>query len=237
MKIPQEKIQLSKYIANSGYCSRREADKLIKKGLVFLNKEIAIAGDKVGPSDVVNIKNKKIEPPKNLKYFLLNKPKGYVCTHKKFKNEKNVFELIKEKEKLFISGRLDKDSHGLILLTNNGDLINKLSHPKYLCEKIYLVKTKNHIKEFKKIKNSFLKGMYIENKKAQAENIEEIKKNYYKIILTQGINRQIRKMFKYLDIEIIDLQRISIKNIELKNLPLGKYRELNKKEIEELLKK
>jgi 23S rRNA pseudouridine2605 synthase len=231
----QKKIQLSKYLANSGYCSRRGADKLIKENLVLLNEKIAKAGDKVTEGDIVSVDKKIIKNKKTFLYYILNKPKDYVCTHKKFKNEKNIFSLIEEKEKLFIAGRLDKDSHGLILLTDNGDLINKLSHPKFLCEKTYLVKTSIHSVNFEILKKTFLNGLNIENKKANTKNIIEIKKYYYKIILTQGINRQIRKMFLYFNIEILDLQRISIKNLKLQNLSLSKYRKLDQKEIRDLL--
>ncbi len=231
----QKKIQLSKHIANSGYCSRRSADILIKEGLVLLNKKIAKAGDRVSKKDIVSVNNKIIENKETFLYYILNKPKGFVCTHKSFKDEKNIFSLIKEEKKLFIAGRLDKDSQGLVLLTDNGDLINKLSHPKFLCEKIYLVKVAEHSVYFKTLKNEFLKGIKIEGKLAKVKNISQIKEYYYKIILTQGLNRQIRRMFKSFNIDILDLKRVAIKNILLKDLPLSKYRELTKEEKTQLL--
>ncbi|MCF7820426.1 MAG: pseudouridine synthase [Candidatus Pacebacteria bacterium] len=233
-----EKIPLTKAIANSGFCSRRKAEELIRLKKVLVNNEPAQLGDRVNSSDSIKIKNKEVFFKKNQDlYIILNKPRGYVCTNRKFKNEKSIFDLIAEKQKLIIIGRLDKESEGLTLLSSDGDLTYKLSHPKFEHEKKYLVKTDNHQISFKTIEKSFLQGINIQEKTlAKAKIIKEKGKFNYEIILTQGLNRQIRKMFLNFNIQVINIKRVAIASLDLGNLPLGKYRYLDKNEVNELKK-
>ncbi len=220
-------INLTKFIADSGYCSRRKAENLIRQGLVFLNSKKAKLGAKVKKNDEVKIGKKILKLPKEKIYIMLNKPVGYVCTNRKFKNEKNVFDLLDTKEKLHIVGRLDKNSRGLILLTNDGNLNQKITHPKYQHEKEYLVKISNPQKT-QNIEEKMLKGIDIGDGDGTvcAKKIKKIKNNLYSITLTQGKKRQIRRMFKKLNCQVLDLKRIRIGNIKLKDLPEGKYKKI-----------
>ncbi len=222
---------LQKYIAQSGYCSRRKAEKLIKEGKVILNGEIAKIGSKVNEGDKVIIEGKKIKLPKELIYIILNKPVGYVCTSRKFKKEKNVFDLLPIKEKLSFAGRLDKDSHGLVLLSNDGDLIQMLSHPRYEHEKEYIVKIKNEQNLSQDvIIEKFIKGIDIGDGDGivLAKSIKYLGNNKFKIILTSGKKRQIRRMFKALNCEVLDLKRIRIGNIKLGKLKSGEWKKIKK---------
>lgn len=219
------KIVLQKYIADSGYCSRRRAEELIREKKVLLNGKIAELGARVGEEDEVKIGNKTIEMVKDKIYIKLNKPKGYTCTNKKFRNEKNIFELVDLKERLFVVGRLDKDSRGLVVLTNDGDWANKLMHPSFEHEKEYLIqlKIKNEKLKIDFIINKLLRGIDIGEGDGvvRAKEVEKINENTFRIILTQGKKRQIRRMFKCLGLEIFDLERIRINNIKLGKLKEG----------------
>jgi pseudouridine synthase len=228
-----EKMPLTKAIASSNLCSRRKAEELIRLGLVLVNQEKAQLGDRVNVSDNIVVSGKKITIVNDkFIYIALNKPASYVCTNRIFKNEKNIFELLQNNTKLIIVGRLDKDSKGLILLTSDGDLAYKLSHPKFKHEKKYIVKTKNHNISFKEIKQKFLQGIEIEKGKfAKMKFIKELDRYKYEIILTQGLNRQIRKMFLSFNIQVLDIERLSIASLQLKNLPIGKSRNLIAEEV------
>ncbi len=222
---------LQKYIAQSGYCSRRKAEELIKQGRVILNGKIAKIGDKVDKGDQVIIQGKEIKLPKEQIYIILNKPKGYVCTSRKFKKEKNVFDLLPTKEKLSLAGRLDKDSRGLVLLSNDGDLIQKLTHPRYEHEKEYIVKIKNEQNLSQSIIiEKFIKGIDIGEGDGIvcAKEIKCLGNNKFRIILTSGKKRQIRRMFKALNCEVLDLERIRIGNIKLGKLKSGEWKKIKK---------
>ncbi len=222
---------LQKYIAQSGYCSRRKAEELIKQGRVTLNGKIAKIGDKVNKGDQVIIQGKKIKLPKEQIYIILNKPKGYVCTSRKFKKEKNVFDLLPIKEKLSLAGRLDKDSRGLVLLSNDGDLIQKLTHPRYEHEKEYIVKIKNEQNLSQSIiMEKFIKGIDIGEGDGivSAKKIKFLGNNKFRIILTSGKKRQIRRMFKALNCKVLDLERIRIGNIKLGKLKKGEWKKIKK---------
>lgn len=234
-----EKIPLTKAIASSNLnYSRRESENLIRLNKVLLNGKIAKLGDKVNCLDNIVVSEKKVFfNTKKFVYIALNKPSAYVCTNRKFKNEKNIFQLIKNNKKLIIVGRLDKASRGLVLLSSDGDLAYKLTHPKFQHEKKYIVKTSAHQTPFFEIKDNFLSGLQLEKGKlATVKEIEEIAKYTYKITLTQGLNRQIRKMFLFLNIQVTDIQRIAIASLNLKNIAEGKSRDLNKIEIDKLKK-
>jgi pseudouridine synthase len=233
-------IILQKFIAQSGYCSRRKAEELIRSGKVFVNNKKAELGERVSGEDEIKIDNKIIGLPENKIYIKLNKPIGYTCTNRDFLKEKNIFELLEIKERLHIAGRLDKGSRGLLLLTNDGALTERLTHPRYEHEKEYEVKIEAS-KEFKKncaeIRRKFLQGIDIGEGDgiAKAKEIKEISDNKFKIILAEGKKRQIRRMFKVFGLEVIDLKRIRIGNIKLGNLSSGEWEYLNEEEIRKII--
>ncbi|MCD4705685.1 pseudouridine synthase, partial [bacterium] len=220
------------YIADSGHCSRRKAEELIRSGKVSLNGEIAGPGVRAGNEDKIKIGNKIVKPIEDKIYIKLNKPIGYICTNKKFKNEKNIFDLINLKERLFVVGRLDKNSRGLVVLTNDGSWANKMMHPSFEHEKEYRVKIKNQKSDIKiDVENKLLKGVNIGEGDGvvRVKKIERIKDNIFKIILTQGKKRQIRRMFKVLDLDVVNLKRVRIGDIKLENREEGKFDYFNLK--------
>lgn len=226
------KIRINKFIALCGICSRRKADVLIDSGIVKINENILY--DKsylVMPEDKVYINNKLININTDKYYYLLNKPKGYVCSNKDRFNKKTIFDLIDNDNKLFAVGRLDKDSRGLIIITNDGNFCNNLIHPNKKIKKIYDV-TVNRLLS-KKEKNIFENNIILNNIKINAKlNILDIQKKIYRVEIYQGLNRQIRKMFKIINKEVLDLNRISIGNIHIGDLEIGKYRNLKQYEID-----
>jgi len=230
---------LQKFIASSGLCSRRQAEGMICDGRVEVNGHPAELGMKVNEQDKVVVDGQKISIGSKFVYIKLNKPIGYVCTSRQFKNEKNIFDLVIVKERLFAVGRLDKDSRGLVLLTNDGELANKLTHPRYGHEKEYVVQvTSNKLQipsnkkqdaknkeQITKILEKFKKGIDVGEGDgiAKAQDIKYLGNNKFKVILGQGKKRQIRRMFKILGCDAIDLLRVRIGNIELGNLKEGKW--------------
>ena len=236
------KINLTKLIADNSNYSRRQSEKLIRDGRVKINDHLAKLGEKAGLDTKVFIDNKKIKKTNEKIYIKLNKPCGYVCTNKVFKNEKNIFSLVKNKttQKLFSLGRLDKNSCGLIILTNDGNLTYQLTHPKFEHKKIYIIKLKNDIRLknnsfINKLTNEFKKGIDINEKTpAKMKEIKQIKEREFEITLTEGKKRQIREMFKYLELEVDFLKRINFAGINLGNLKEGQWIDLNEKEIIEL---
>lgn len=227
-------MRINKFIANSGYCSRRSADLLLDQEKVLLNGKIATKGMDVTENDIVTISGKVLNIIEEKKYYLLNKPKGYTTTLKDKFQKKIILDLIDIKERVYPVGRLDKDSFGLLLLTNDGQLSYKLTHPKHNVEKEYLVQVDKNLKkeDLKKLSDGIiLEG--IKTRKAKFE-IYDYQNNISKVFLKEGRNRQIRKMFKLLGYNVISLQRISFGKIKLKGLKLGEYRELSIDEIEYL---
>lgn len=234
------KIVLQKAIALSGFCSRRKAEILIENNEIKINGQIAKKGDKVYlKKDKIEIRGKKLSSQPEAIYLMLNKPRGYTCTNRRFPNEKNIFDLLPNKERLFAVGRLDKDSRGLVLLTNDGDLAFKLSHPSFEHKKEYQVKLKEKIEKPKLISEKFIKGIDIGEGDGlvKAVKVEYLQNNTFIITLSEGKKRQIRRMFNYFKLTILDLKRISLAGISLGNLEEGKWRNLNKKEIEYLINK
>ncbi|MCD4762332.1 rRNA pseudouridine synthase [bacterium] len=240
-------IVLQKYIAEAGLCSRRQAEELIRRGKVRVNGEIAELGAKVTEADEVFVNEKIIKKAKKI-YLILNKPEGYVCTNRYFKGEDNIFDLLVDKkgesaypkERLFVVGRLDKNSRGLVLITNDGDMTQKITHPKYEHEKEYVVSISNFqfpiSKQFiNDLIFNFKKGIDISDKKVSVKEVEFLGDSKFKIILTQGMKRQIREMFKVFDLEVVDLVRTRIGSIELGELKNGQWRCLKKDEISRLL--
>lgn len=232
-------MRLSKYLANSGIASRRKAEELILSGIIKVNgKVIKELGTKVDPEkDKITINNKSVSSPKAV-YYLLNKPKGFTTTVKDPYAKKTVLELVETNERIFPVGRLDRSTEGLLILTNDGDLTFKLTHPRYEKEKEYEVLTKDQLteEELKKLET----GIKIENKLTGPANIRFIRKDkdkfFYSITIKEGRNRQVRKMFDSLGHPVLELKRIRIDFLTLGKLKKGEYRELSKKEIEKLRK-
>ena len=222
-------IRINKYLSQFGFTSRREADKLILDGRVTVNNKIIQPGYKVQEDEIVKVDGEKIKSnfKKNI-YMVFNKPKGIVCTTDTEKEENNIIDYINYNKRIFPIGRLDKLSEGLILLTNDGDIVNKILRSRYKHEKEYLV-TVN-----KKISKDFLKklenGVPILNTTTRKCKTTFINDFQFKIILTQGLNRQIRRMCEYFDFRVKKLERIRIINIKL-DVPLGKWRYLSQEEI------
>lgn len=228
----EEGVRINKYLSEIGYCSRREADKLIDAGRVFINGNPVLMGQKVTPQDRIEVDGILIENPgERPVYLAFNKPVGIVCTTDTRVEKNNIIDFINYPSRIFPIGRLDKNSEGLILLTNDGDIVNKILRAKNQHEKEYIV-TVN-----KPITASFVEkmanGVPILDTVTRKCYVEQLHKNKFRIILTQGLNRQIRRMCEYLDYRVVALKRIRIMNIEL-DIKVGKYRDLTAKELREL---
>ena len=228
-------MRINRFIAQCGIGSRRKCDEYISKGLVKVNGKVNLDFSyKVKETDYVQFNNKLLELPKSETY-VLNKPKGYICTNIDTHNRKLIFDLLPENN-LFSIGRLDYDTTGVILLTNNGDLSYKLTHPKFNIKKKYIVSTDAKLTKNEIFKIS--KGLYIDKKnilKAKITYISKVKKRYeWDVVLTEGKNREIKRIFNYFDINVIQLHRYEFAGIILNNLAIGKYRKINKKEIRQL---
>jgi 23S rRNA pseudouridine2604 synthase len=230
----KELIRLNKYLSEIGYCSRRAGDKLIESGRVLINNEIATLGQKVNINDEIKIDNKIINVKKKKKIYLaLNKPIGIVCTTDTRVEKDNIIDFIDYPERIFPIGRLDKPSSGLILLTNDGDIVNKILRTENNHEKEYLVKVDKALSQT--IIDRMSKGVPILDTITKECKIKKSASNEFKIILTQGLNRQIRRMCEYFNYKVISLERTRIMNIKL-DLPIGEYRELTKEEVSSLNK-
>ena len=227
----ENKTRINKFLSESGFCSRREADKLIEQGRVTINGQIPEMGTKVGSNDEVRVNGQLINEKKSgFTYLLFNKPVGIECTTNQ--NVKgNVVDYINYPERIFPIGRLDKASEGLLLLTNDGNIVNKILRARNNHEKEYIVTVNKPITErfIQKMSN----GVPILDTITKKCKVEQISKYAFRIILTQGLNRQIRRMCEYLDYEVTALKRTRIINISV-DIPVGKYRELSSKELKEL---
>ncbi|MBJ48007.1 MAG: pseudouridine synthase [Candidatus Marinimicrobia bacterium] len=226
-------MRLNKFIAKSGITSRRKADHLISQKLISVNGEIVSDFSyKVSIEDIVTYKGKVLSAEVDLVYVLF-KPKGYVCSNLDKYNKKNVFELIDTKKRLFTIGRLDRDTTGVILITNNGDLAYKLTHPKFQIVKKYSAITRidlsnENIEEISR-------GIKLDDGDFVTAKIKRVDKKEGKflwdITLREGKNREIKKIFHHFDSKVISLHRYKFSNVDLKSLDVGSYRKLNKKEI------
>lgn len=228
-----EGIRLNKYIASSGLCSRREADTLIESGKVTINGIVAVQGSKVLDRDVVEVNGRKVTPEDDMVYIAFNKPLGITCTTDT-RDPSNIIDYIGFDERIFPVGRLDKNSSGLILLTNDGSIVNKLLRAENGHEKEYLVTVnrpydKNFIK-------SMESGVPVLGQLTLPCRIKPAGDRSFKIILHQGLNRQIRRMCEYLGYKVTKLKRIRFMNIMLGDLETGKWRYLTSAEKKELLK-
>ena len=222
--------RINKYLSEVGYCSRRRADRLIEEGKVTINGEIPEIGTKVNDCDLVEVEGQIIERSINQKkiYLAFNKPVGIVCTTNREVEPDNIIDFIKYPKRIFPIGRLDKSSEGLIFLTNDGDIVNKILRARNNHEKEYIVSV-----------NRPINREFIQTISNGVEILETITKNCFakqmgpkkfKIILTEGLNRQIRRMCESLGYRVQSLKRVRIMNIKL-DLPVGKYREFTKKEL------
>lgn len=227
-----DKVRINKYLSEVGYCSRRAADKLIEAGRVTINGKVPEMGTKIGPQDEVRVDGKLISTPEeNHVYIAFNKPVGIVCTTDTEGEKDNIIDFIKHPKRIFHIGRLDKPSEGLILLTSDGDIVNKILRAKNNHEKEYLVKVRQPITAdfIRKMRE----GVPILDTVTRKCKVLQTGNFTFKIVLTQGLNRQIRRMCDYLGYEVVSLKRIRIMNIQL-DLPLGEWRDLTPKELEEL---
>ena len=229
-----EATRLNKYLAQCGVCSRREADKLIESGKVFVNGHVADMGCKVIPSDEVRVGKKVLGGRTRTAVLAFYKPVGVTCTEKDKFAEKVINDYIRYPVRVTYAGRLDKDSEGLLLLTNDGDLINALMRGAHGHEKEYIVKVNQEITDT--FIEEMQKGIYLKELETKTRpcQVEKIGKFTFRIILTQGLNRQIRRMCKTLGYEVTHLKRVRVMNVLLGKLVPGKYREVTGTELEEL---
>jgi 23S rRNA pseudouridine2604 synthase len=230
-----DQVSLNKYISSSGFCSRREADKLIEQARVTVNDELALATTKVYPGDIVAVDGEPIKSSTKKKaiYLALNKPVGVTSTTDP-KDRTNIISFINFPKRIFPIGRLDKDSDGLIFLTNDGDIVNKILRAANNHEKEYIVTVDKAITpDFIHKMGSGIPMLGTTTKKCFVRQ-EGNKK--FRIILTQGLNRQIRRMCEYLGYDVMKLTRVRIMNVSLGNLPMGKWRYLTQPEIDALNK-
>ncbi len=228
-------IRLNKYLSDAGFCFRREADRLIEKGCVSVDGKIAQPGVKVTSGESVTVNGKELKREEELILLALNKPAGVVCSTKKRAGEKTIYELLNYPKRIFSIGRLDKDSEGLLLMTNYGDIFNKIMRSENHHEKEYLVTVNREIKpDFlrKMARGVRLEGLGV---RTQPCKVELAGKNKFRIVLRQGLNRQIRRMCEALGYKVTRLVRIRIMNIELGNLRPGEYRRVGKKEYARLM--
>ncbi|NNC69622.1 MAG: 23S rRNA pseudouridine(2604) synthase RluF [Flavobacteriaceae bacterium] len=225
-------IRINKYLTEVGYCSRRAADKLIDQGRVTINGKVPALGTKVSPADEVKVDGKLVTQKTNKHVYLaFNKPRGIVCTTDTRVEKDNIIDFINYPSRIFPIGRLDKPSEGLIFLTNDGDIVNKILRARNNHEKEYIVTVDKTIdKDFIKQMSN---GVPILDTVTRKCYVEQIAKRKFKIILTQGLNRQIRRMCEYLGYKVTKLKRIRIMNISL-DVPVGKWRYFTDEELKEI---
>ena len=224
------KIRINKFLSEVGFCSRRGADKIISQGRVYINGEIAVLGSKVNRDDLIKVDGELINNQEEKVYLAFNKPVGIECTgNQKVKN--NIIDYINFNKRLFTIGRIDKDSEGLILLTNNGDIVNNVLRAENKKEKEYLVTLNKRIdKDFIQKMRS---GVRIMGKLTKKCYVEKTYENKFKIVLTQGLNRQIRRMCNALGYRVTKIKRIRVMDIKL-DTKVGEYRFLNEIEVKQL---
>ena len=225
--------RINKYLSEVGYCSRRAADKLIEEGRVTVNGQVPEKGTKITAEDKVYVDGELIiTPDENHVYIALNKPRGIVCTTDTKAEKDNIVDYIGHPKRIFPIGRLDKPSEGLILLTSDGDIVNKILRARNNHEKVYEVRVNKPIT--KKFIEQMGSGIPIMDTVTKRCKVEQIDKFYFRITLTEGLNRQIRKMCDYLSYEVYKLKRIRIMNIKIDDIPYGEWRDLSQKELAEI---
>jgi len=225
-------IRINKYLSEVGYCSRRAADKLIEQGRVTINGKVPEMGTKISNEDVVKVDGELIKTPKDKPvYIAFNKPIGIVCTTDTRVEKNNIIDFINYPKRIFPIGRLDKPSEGLIFLTNDGDIVNKILRARNHHEKEYMVTVNKAITPIfiQKMSN----GIPILDTVTRKCKVEQLSKFQFKIILTQGLNRQIRRMCEYLGDRVTKLKRVRIMNVPL-DVAVGKYRDISPEELKEI---
>lgn len=229
----ENSISLNKFISSTGICSRREADKWIKSGRVAINGIEAKSGNRVEDGDQVTIDGKPLKSKPEPVYIAFNKPPGITCTTD-LKDKSNIIDYINYPERIFHIGRLDKPSEGLILMTNDGDIVNKILRATNNHEKEYVVQVTTPITD--EFISKMANGIPILGTVTQKCKVVKINTYTFKIVLTQGLNRQIRRMCEYLEYKIVRLKRVRIMNIHLGGLSKGKWRHLEEKELAEVMR-
>ena len=228
-------MRINKYIALSGFCSRRKADELIDIGRVTINKDVAKKGDEVRENDVVRIDGERVRVKLDqYEYYILNKPKRVICSNEDKFGRVTAVSLINSNKRLFTYGRLDYLTEGLIIISNDGDLYNKIMHQRQKLYKSYIATidkeiTEDHIE-------ALSHGVVIDGVKTAPAKVKVLTKTEVRIAIFEGRNRQIRKMFEVLGYFVKSLKRVKVGELTLKNLEVGKYRKLTKDEIEYLKK-
>ena len=229
--------RLQKVIAQAGICSRRKAEELVKDGKVKVNNEVATLGMQVESSDTITVCGKLIRKEEKV-YFLLNKPRGVICTASDDKNRKTVVDLIKTDKRIYPVGRLDYDTTGALILTNDGELANILMHPKNGITKVYYVKMEGKLLGDEI--HTLERGIVVDNKTLKPDKIKFSKYDastnvtYASVILHEGHNHEIKKLFEYINHPVIKLKRESIAFLDVLSLKSGEYRMLNPKEVQKL---
>ncbi len=222
-------IRLNKYLSQIGFCSRRAADKLIEEQRILVNNALPVMGQKVSKGDTIYVDGEKVQDAQNAHVYLaFNKPVGIVCTTDP-RDEDNIIDFINFPQRIFPIGRLDKPSEGLILLTSDGDVVNKILRSRYNHEKEYIVTVDKLINDDFMARMSA--GIPILDTITKECVVEMISKFTFRIVLTQGLNRQIRRMCEYLGYEVIKLKRVRIMHIKIEDTPVGAYRLLTKDQI------
>ena len=230
----KKKVRINKFLSEIGYCSRREADKLVDSKKISVNGKVITMGTKITPTDKIEIDGIEIEKKRGGKvYIAFNKPKGIVCTTNTKVEKNNIIDYINYPKRIFPIGRLDKLSEGLILLTNDGDILNKILRSRNNHDKEYIVTLNKSIKD--DFINKMSKGLPILGRKTKKCFVKKIDNNKFKIILTEGLNRQIRRMCEYLNYRVVKLKRVRIMNINL-DLDIGKHRLIKGSELKKLNK-
>ncbi len=226
-------IRINKYLSEAGVCSRREADRQIEAERITINGRVAQMGDKVYPGDVVMYGKKVVSKEEEMILIAVNKPAGIVCTSEK-REKNNIVDFVNYPKRIYPVGRLDKNSHGLILMTNQGELVNKMMRSANFHEKEYIVKVNRELTE--EFIRGMAKGVYLKDLDVSTRpcQVEKVGKRTFRIILTQGMNRQIRRMCEVFHFRVLDLKRVRIMNIRLGDLREGAYRNVTPEEWEEL---
>jgi 23S rRNA pseudouridine2604 synthase len=228
-----ELTRINKYLSEIGYCSRRAADKLIEQGRVTINGKIPEMGTKISNEDEVRVNGELVSQPKkkNMVYIAFNKPVGVVCTTDQKREKNNIIDFINYPTRIFPIGRLDKPSEGLIFLTNDGDIVNKILRARNKHEKEYEVTV--HKPVTKEFIEAMANGVPILDTVTRKCFVKQMDKKKFKIILTQGLNRQIRRMCEELEYNVKKLKRVRIMNIKL-DIPVGTYRDFTAKELNQI---
>lgn len=229
-------IRLNKYIAMAGVASRRDADKLIDAGKVTINGKTAQTGDKVFEGDSVKVGSKLIKPAEELVVLAYYKPAGVTCTERDSHAEYTVKDQVRYKQRVTYAGRLDKDSEGLLIMTNDGDLIQEMMRGENGHEKEYVVKINKPVTE--ELIEKLSSGIFLRelNRKTKPCVVKKVSKDSFSIVLTQGLNRQIRRMCEACDVKVMNLKRIRVLSVTLEGLKPNEYRKLSDAEVEKLFK-